>query len=119
MMNYFYIGWYQFIILRKDIALVCRDYEGGQKALFSRAFFRATDNLRRKYNKMTTPFLMMMTKKDKFVSTEGEKEFFDKASSRDKSILFLNNGLHHFYIERPEIRNIAVKKTIQWIELRV
>ena len=144
MTDYFYIGWFQCLVnrtmysrrmaythlLRKGLVtttlsretysrLLCRDYDGGQKARFSQAMFRATDNLRTKYHKMTTPFLMMMTSTDQFVSVKGMKEFYDQASSRDKTIVFLNSGLHHFYIEKPEIRNIAINKAIEWIDRRV
>lgn len=96
-----------------------RFYDGGNKALFSHSMFRATDTLRRKYSSMTTPFLMMMTVNDKHVSPKGEREFFDQASSRDKTIVYLNGGLHHFYIERQDIRNTAINKAIKWIELRI
>ena len=91
--------------------------QGGTKAGLGQALFRATDNLQGKYNKMTTPFLMMMTSKDRFVSPEGERQFFDQAASLDKTIV--NNGVHHFYIEKPNIRYPAIKKTINWIEKRV
>ena len=93
--------------------------QGGTKAGLGQALFRATDNLQGKYNKMTTPFLMMMTSKDRFVSPDGERQFFDQAASWDKTIVFFNNGVHHFYIEKPEIRYPAIKKTINWIEERV
>jgi len=105
--------------IRNDNVFLHRFYDGGNKALFSHSMFRATDTLRRKYSSMTTPFLMMMTVNDKHVSPKGEREFFDQASSTDKTIVYLNGGLHHFYIERQDIRNTAINKAIKWIELRI
>ena len=93
--------------------------QGGTKVGLAQALFRATDGLKGKYGDMTTPFLMMMTSKDIFVSPEAERQFFDQASSRDKTIVFFNNAVHHFYIEKPNIRYPAIKKTINWIEKRV
>ena len=34
----------------------------------------------------------MMTSKDKFVSPDGERQFFDQAASWDKTIIFFNSS---------------------------
>ena len=94
-------------------------WKGGDKADFSHAMFKSMDNVRLQYKSFRTPFLLMLSENDSLVDPKGGKQFYKEAPSRDKSILFFNDGIHHFFIEKPSIRNYAISSAIKWIINRI
>ena len=95
-------------------------YHGGSRADFSQATIEATDGLQeRGYSGLATPLLLLMTDQDQLVSPAGERQLFQEAASVDKSLLLFNEGKHHIFIEKPEISNTAIQKTVEWILNRI
>ena len=76
---------------------------------------KKTDELKAQYSNFRTPFLLMCSERDTLVDTQAIKQFFRKSKSQDKKMILYNEGIHHFYIEKPAIRQEATRRTIQWI----
>ena len=93
-------------------------YHGGFLAGQSHAVNVAIEDLNKGLKNMTTPFLIMISKKDKLTDPTASFKFFKSASSLDKQLLEINNGLHHFFIEKKHIREKAIAKTLEWIYAR-
>ena len=75
--------------------------------------------LRRRYKEMKTPFLMMISERDRLTDPKASLAFFIRASSEDKEVEYFNQGLHNFFIEKEDIRRKAISLTIKWIINRI
>ena len=77
------------------------------------------DKLRRRYKEMKTPFLMMISERDRLTDPKASLAFSIGASSEDKEVEYFNQGLHNFFIEKEVIRRKAISLTVEWIINRI
>ena len=94
-------------------------YHGGFLAGQAHAVNLAIEDLNKGMKNMTTPFLIMISEKDRLTDPKASFKFFKSASSLDKQLLEFNSGLHNFFIEKKQIREKAIAKTLEWIYARV
>ena len=94
-------------------------YHGNYKAGHSHLLNTEVTKLSRRYREMRTPFLMMISQRDRITDPEASLAFSASASSEDKEVHYFNDGLHNFFIEREDIRMKAIALTIDWIIKRI
>ncbi len=69
---------------------------------------------------MTTPFLTLHGEKDWLCNTKGSQMLFDRATEvRDKSIHIFDGAVHQLYLEKKEVRDEAIQRTVDWVEARI
>ena len=94
-------------------------YHGGYLAGQSHVINTEVSNLRGRYGEMRTPFLILISMRDRLTNPEASRKFFATASSQDKELHYFNGGLHNFFIEKEDIRRKAISLTIKWIINRI
>ena len=94
-------------------------YHGKYMAGHSHVINTEVGKLRRRYSEMKTPFLMMISERDRLTDPKASLAFSIGASSEDKEVEYFNQGLHNFFIEKEDIRRKAIFLTIEWIIKRI
>ena len=94
-------------------------YHGGYLAGHSQVLNTEISKLRGRYQDFTTPFLMMITNRDRLADPQASKTFFMTSRSKDKELRYFNEGLHNLFIEKEDIRWRAISLTVDWIEKRL
>ena len=94
-------------------------YYGGYLAGHGQVLNTEINKLRGRYQDFTTPFLMMITNRDRLADPQASKTFFVTARSKDKELRYFNEGLHNLFIEKEDIRRRAISLTVEWIENRL
>ncbi|TRY64199.1 hypothetical protein TCAL_15175 [Tigriopus californicus] len=90
-------------------------WEGGCKVRLLRAFVNCLyDNLAQLRN-LTTPFLTLHGDHDSLCNVLGSRLMIQESRSGDKSIIEFPGAVHNLYIEIREVREIALKRTCEWI----
>ena len=94
-------------------------YHGKYMAGHSHVINTEVGKLRRRYKEMKTPFLMMISERDRLTDPKASLEFCIRASTEDKRVEYFNQGLHNFFIEKEDIRRKAISLTVEWIINRI
>lgn len=90
---------------------------GGFKARHSYVLLQALDKL--VLPSLTTPFLILHGAEDKVCAPKGSTKLHENATSEDKTLSFVENGLHNLYIEVDPIKSNSLKHTFDWIDQRL
>ena len=94
-------------------------YHGKYMAGHSHVLNTEVAKLRWRYKEMKTPFLMMISERDRLTDPTASLAFSIAASSEDKEVEYFNQGLHNFFIEKEDIRRKAISLTVEWIINRI
>jgi len=94
-------------------------HHGGIKALLGHVLLESMASLEQNFENVNTPYIMLIGSEDKICNVEGSKEFHKMSGSTDKSIKVIDDGYHHLYIEKEDIRRQTVKETCDWIMNRI
>ena len=94
-------------------------YHGKYMAGHSHVINSEVAKLRRRYKEMKTPFLMMISERDRLTDPNASLEFCIRASTEDKRVEYFDQGLHNFFIEKEDIRRKAISLTVEWIINRI
>ena len=94
-------------------------YHGKYMAGHSHVINTEVAKLRGRYKEMKTPFLMMISERDRLTDPKASLTFSIWASSEDKEVEYFNEGLHNFFIEKEDIRRKAISQTVEWIINRI
>jgi len=81
------------------------------------ALLRATDRMRREFPSITLPVLIMHGTQDKATMPAGSKLFYEKASSRDKTLKLYEGHFHDLLNDVGKEKVMA--DVIAWIEKRL
>ena len=94
-------------------------YHGGYLAGQGQVLNTEISKLRERYQDLTTPFLIMISNRDRLADPEASKTFFVTAKTKDKELRYFNEGLHNFFIEKEKIRRKSISLTVNWITKRI
>ena len=94
-------------------------YHGKYMAGHGHVLNTEVDKLRWRYKEMKTPFLMMISERDRLTDPIASLAFSIGARSEDKEVKYFNQGLHNFFIEKEDIRRKAISLTVEWIINRI
>jgi len=93
------------------------NYHGRVKARTGAELLRAGASVRRRLEKLTTPFLVIHGTADALSSPEWSQRLYDRASAEDKMI-HLYDGLYHETFNEPE-RETVLRDLQQWTAPRI
>merc|ERR1719350_666728 len=79
-------------------------HHGGIKAMMGFTLLQAMTSLEQNFTNVITPYLMILGTEDKICNIEGSKEFHRLSGSEDKTYTEIQDGYHHLFIEKEEIR---------------
>ena len=70
-------------------------------------------------NSVRIPFLTLHGKMDKLCNVVGSRYLCQNASSDDIECVEYENANHQLYLERPQIREESINKTVDWVHQRI
>ena len=68
---------------------------------------------------MKVPFLILHGEKDYLCNPQGSRDLHTKAVTTDKDLKIFPEAYHNLYIELNEVRQEALKDTVDWICERI
>lgn len=99
-------------MLRKDALR----WMGGVKVRLLLAFLDCLEDNLSLLHEMETPFLALHGSKDWLCNPKGSRMLFDSAVAvEDKEIHVFDGAAHQLYLERKEIRDDAIRRTVEWV----
>ena len=111
-------------------------HHGGIKAMMGFTLLQAMTSLEQNFSNVITPYLMILGTEDKICNIEGSKvricdkmeiynindlfqEFHRLSGSEDKTYTEIQDGYHHLFIEKEEIRKNTFTESYDWIIKRI
>lgn len=78
-------------------------------------FLSAMENANNQVSKIKVPFLMQIAGDDHLVNAAASKSFFEKLSSKDKTLHVYDGLYHEIFNEKEEDRKLAIDDLENWI----
>ena len=82
-------------------------------------FLSAMENANNQVSKIKVPFLMQIAGDDHLVNAAASKAFFEKLSSKDKTLHVYDGLYHEIFNEKEEERKLALDDLENWIGSRI
>jgi alpha-beta hydrolase superfamily lysophospholipase len=82
-------------------------------------FLSAIENANKQVSKIKVPFLMQIAGDDHLVNAAASKSFFEKPSSKDKTLHVYDGLYHEIFNEKEEDRKLAIDDLENWIGSRI
>ncbi len=82
-------------------------------------FLSAMESANKKVSEITAPILMQIAGDDHIVNASASKTFFEKLSSKDKTIHVYDGYFHEIFNEEEEKRKVAIDDLESWIFSRI
>lgn len=94
-------------------------YNFGPKVRILRTLINGfADNLS-ELKKVSTPFLILHGDCDFLCNVRGSRLLLKESCSKDKALIEFEAATHNLYIETPEVREVAISRTVDWVWQRV
>lgn len=128
------LGWVvpSFPVSKLDLGNVARDpaevrsmvedplhYQGWVSAGWAVAAITAIEKIQTDVEAVELPFLIQHGSEDKICDPAASQEFFDKASSKDKTITIVSGAYHSLLTEPDGVAEQVLKDIVEWCSARL